>query len=336
MKSPAKSALKILITGGCGFIGSNFILYWLSEHPQDFILNVDALTYAGNPENLVSLHGNAHYQFVHEDICDPQKMLELTRGIDIIVHFAAETHNDRAILDPSIFVKTNVLGTYNLLEAARANKVSRFHHISTDEVYGALPLGTSERFTEQTRYNPRSPYSASKAAADHLVRAYFHTYGLPVTITNCSNNLGPFQFPEKIIPLFITNLLEGKKIPLYGDGLYVRDWIYVQDHCSAIDVVLQKGIIGETYLVGANNEISNIVLAKKILALLGKDQSFIEPVADRLGHDRRYAIDSSKLCALGWKPTHTFDQALQLTVQWYTKNSLWCKSLKNRENITKT
>lgn len=323
--------MKILVTGGCGFIGSNFINYWFKEHPQDEILNVDSLTYAGNPENLLSHRENSQYHFVHVDICDARKMLELTKGVDIIVHFAAETHNDRAILDPSIFIKTNVLGTHILLEAARQNKVSRFHHISTDEVYGALSLETSEKFTEETIYNPRSPYSASKAAADHLVRAYFHTYGLPITITNCSNNLGPFQFPEKIIPLFITNILEGKKVPLYGDGLYVRDWIHVEDHCSAIDFVLQKGKIGETYLVGANNEVPNIVLAQKILALLGKDASFVEQVTDRAGHDRRYAIDSSKLQALGWKPKHTFDEALRLTVQWYKENTAWWKPLKSRK-----
>ncbi len=322
--------MKLLVTGGCGFIGSNFILYWLSEHPSDFIINVDALTYAGNPENLASFQSNSHYQFVHADICDAPQMLEVTKGVDVIVHFAAETHNDRAILDPSIFVKTNILGTLSLLEAARKNNVKRFHHISTDEVFGALSLEQTERFTEQTIYNPRSPYSASKAAADHLVRSYFHTYGLPITITNCSNNLGPFQFPEKIIPLFITNLLEGKTVPVYGDGLYVRDWLFVLDHCKAIDVVLQKGAIGETYLVGGNNEISNIVLTKKILALLGKDERFIEHVADRPGHDRRYATDSSKLQALGWKSQHSFDEALQLTVEWYQENAEWWKRLKLR------
>lgn len=325
--------MKILVTGGCGFIGSNFINYWFKEHPQDEILNVDALTYAGSSENLVSHQENPRYHFVHADICDAKKMLELTKSVDIIVHFAAETHNDRAIIDPSIFVKTNVLGTHVLLEAARQNNILRFHHISTDEVYGALPLETSQKFTELTTYNPRSPYSASKAAADHLVRAYFHTYGLPITITNCSNNLGPFQFPEKIIPLFITNILKGKKVPLYGDGLYVRDWIHVEDHCSAIDIVLQKGKIGETYLVGANNEVSNLILAQKILALLGKDDSFIQHVPDRLGHDRRYALDSSKLRALGWKAHYDFDEVLRLTVQWYKENTAWWEPLKVRKTF---
>ncbi|MEK6921737.1 MAG: dTDP-glucose 4,6-dehydratase [Nanoarchaeota archaeon] len=322
--------MKILVTGGSGFIGSNFILYWVREHPQDFIVNVDALTYAGNSENLASFAKNPRYQFVHTDICDTQKMLEITKDVDLVVHFAAETHNDRAILDPSVFVRTNVLGTQSLLEACRKNKIKHFHHISTDEVYGALPLGTSDTFTEQTPYNPRSPYSASKAAADHLVRAYFHTYSLPVTLTNCSNNLGPFQFPEKIIPLFITNILEGKKVPLYGDGLYVRDWLHVEDHCRAIDLILQKGTKGETYLVGANNEVPNIILAKKILALLGKDTSFIDYVADRPGHDRRYALDSTKIQKLGWKPYYSFDEALHFTVEWYKENTAWWKRLKHK------
>ncbi len=312
--------MKLLVTGGCGFIGTNFIYYWLREHPNDFIINVDALTYAGTQENLQSLEQNPHYQFFHADICDKDKMFEVMKDVDVVVHFAAETHNDRAITDPGIFVRTNILGTQTLLEAAHFNKIKRFHHISTDEVFGALPLGTSERFAEATPYNPRSPYSASKAAADHLVRAYFHTFGLPITITNCSNNIGPYQFPEKIIPLFITNILEGKKVPLYGDGFYVRDWIYVEDHCRAIDVVLQKGEIGETYLIGANNEVPNIILAKKILTLLGKDASFIEYVPDRPGHDRRYALDSTKLQKLGWKPLYNFDEALLKTVQWYKEN----------------
>lgn len=320
--------MKLLVTGGCGFIGTNFIYYWLREHPEDNIINVDALTYAGNLENLQSLEQNPRYRFVHANICDKDKMFEVMKDVDVVVHFAAETHNDRAITDPSIFVKTNILGTQTLLEAAHFNKVKRFHHISTDEVFGALQLGTKEKFTEETTYNPRSPYSASKAAADHLVRSYFHTFGLPITITNCSNNMGPYQFPEKIIPLFITNLLEGKKVPLYGDGLYVRDWIYVEDHCRAIDIVLQKGRIEETYLIGANNEVPNIVLVKKILTLLGKDDSFIDYVPDRLGHDRRYALDSTKLQKLGWKPQYSFDEALLKTVQWYKENVDWWKKLK--------
>lgn len=322
--------MKLLITGGCGFIGTSFIYYWLREHPEDSIVNVDALTYAGNRENLFLLEQDPRYRFFHADICDKDKMFEVMKDVDVVVHFAAETHNDRAITDPGIFVRTNIIGTQMLLEAARQNKIKRFHHISTDEVFGALPLDTSERFTEETTYNPRSPYSASKAAADHLVRSYFHTFKLPITITNCSNNMGPYQFPEKIIPLFITNLLEGKKVPLYGDGLYVRDWIYVEDHCRAIDFILQKGKIGETYLIGANNEVPNIVLAKKILTLLGKDDFFIEYVPDRLGHDRRYALDSTKLRKLGWRPQYSFDEAFLKTVQWYKENVNWWKRLKER------
>ena len=321
--------MKILVTGGCGFIGANFILYWHRMYHDDIIINVDSLTYAGNSENLSELNGVKNYEFVHADICDKQKMLNITNDVDVIVHFAAESHVDRSIHDPEPFIKANVIGTLSLLEAARKNKVKRFHHVSTDEVYGALPLNSPEKFTEKTAYAPRSPYAASKAASDHLVSAYFHTFKLPVTISNSSNNFGSFQFPEKIIPLFITNLLEEKKIPVYGDGLYVRDWIYVEDHCRAIDVVLQKGIIGETYLIGANNEVPNIVLAKKILSILGKDVSFIQYVQDRPGHDRRYAIDSRKIKKLGWKPCFSFDEALKLTTRWYSENPLWWKRLKH-------
>lgn len=321
--------MKLLITGGCGFIGSNFIHYWLKEHPEDKIINVDALTYAGNIYNLSSVAQHPSYSFIHADICDKEKMIEITKDVGSIIHFAAESHNDRAIKDPSLFVKTNIMGTFVLLEAARINNIKRFHHISTDEVYGSLNLESTEKFTETTPYNPRSPYSASKAASDYLVRAYFHTYKLPITITNCSNNLGPYQFPEKIIPLFITNIFEGKKVPLYGDGLYVRDWLFVEDHCRAIDIVLKKGKIGETYLIGANNEISNIELAKRILALLEKDESFIEYVIDRPGHDRRYAIDNTKIKALGWQPMYSFDEALRITIEWYIQNISWWKRLKH-------
>jgi len=323
--------MKILVTGGCGFIGANFILYWHKNYPGDIIINVDALTYAGNRENLKDVEDSPEYVFVHADICNNEKMLEVTKGVDVIVHFAAESHNDRAISDPALFVRTNVLGTHTLLDVARQNNIKRFHHISTDEVYGALSLNDPQKFTEERAYNPRSPYSASKAASDHLVRAYFHTYGLPVTITNCSNNLGPFQFPEKIIHLFITNLLEGKKVPVYGDGLYVRDWIYVEDHCRAIDLVIKKGILGETYLIGANNEVPNIILAKKIISLLQKDDSFIEYVTDRPGHDRRYAIESAKIQRLGWNPLFSFDDALKETVRWYVEHQAWWKRLKHKK-----
>ena len=241
--------MNLLVTGGAGFIGSNFILYWLKKYPNDKIVNIDKLTYAGNLENLKSVEKNPNYEFVHGDIFNSSLVNQLIRTVDIIVHFAAESHVDRSILDPAPFIKTNIEGTYVLLEAALKNKIKRLHHVSTDEVFGALELNTTEKFNEKTNYNPRSPYSASKAASDHLVRAYHTTYNLPITISNCSNNFGPYQFPEKLIPLAITNIMEGKKVPVYGDGLYVRDWLYVEDHCKAIDLILQKGKVGETYFV---------------------------------------------------------------------------------------
>jgi dTDP-glucose 4,6-dehydratase len=242
--------MKLLVTGGAGFIGSNFILYWMAQHPDDSIVNLDKLTYAGNLENLTSVEKNPHYSFIHGDICDSSVVKKAMDGVDIVVHFAAESHVDRSILDAAPFVTTNVLGTQVLLEAALAAKVSRFHHVSTDEVFGSLALDDVSKFNERTPYDPRSPYSASKAGSDHLVRAYYHTFGLPITITNCSNNFGPFHFPEKFIPLAITNILEGKKVPVYGDGKNVRDWLYVEDHCRAIEAVLLKGTVGETYCVG--------------------------------------------------------------------------------------
>ncbi|HSW88025.1 MAG TPA: dTDP-glucose 4,6-dehydratase, partial [Candidatus Saccharimonadales bacterium] len=242
--------MKLLVTGGAGFIGSNFILYWMKEHPEDSVVNLDKLTYAGNLENLTSVEHNPNYSFVHGDICDRETVQKAMENVDTVVHFAAESHVDRSITDPSEFVETNVVGTQVLLDVAKEKQVKRFHHVSTDEVFGALSLEEENKFKETTVYNPRSPYAASKAGSDHLVRAYFFTYGLPITITNCSNNFGPYHFPEKMIPLAITNLLEDKKVPVYGDGLYVRDWLYVEDHCRAIDAVLQKGKIGETYCVG--------------------------------------------------------------------------------------
>ena len=325
--------MKIFITGGAGFIGSNFILYWVKTHPTDQIINFDKLTYAGNLENLRAIEGHPGYTFVHGDICDPKSVLGAMSGADIVVHFAAESHVDRSIMEPAAFVETNVMGTQVLLDAALKNKVARFHHVSTDEVFGALPLDSAQKFTEDTAYNPRSPYAASKAGSDHLVRAYATTYGLPISITNCSNNFGPFQFPEKFIPLAITNLLEGKKVPVYGDGKYVRDWLYVQDHCRAIDVVLEKGKIGETYCVGGVAEdINNLSVVKKILNLLGKDESMIEYVTDRPGHDRRYAVDFSKITGeLGWKPEHNFDEWLTSTVEWYKSNKAWWKNVKSGE-----
>jgi len=322
--------MKLLVTGGAGFIGSNFILYWMKNHPGDSIVNLDKLTYAGNLKNLKSVQNNPHYTFIKGDICNRNIVQEAIKEIDTVVHFAAESHVDRSIMDPSEFVKTNVIGTEVLLDAALDNNTKHFHHVGTDEVFGALSLDTPEKFTEQTSYKPRSPYAASKAGSDHLVRAYFNTYGLPITITHCSNNFGPYQFPEKMIPLAITNSIEGKKIPIYGDGLYVRDWLYVEDHCRAIDMVLQKGKIGETYCVGGlTNDINNLAVAKKILRLLGKDENCLEFVKDRPGHDRRYAIDWSKIKnELGWEPLHDFDTWLEKTVQWYKENEWWWKDIK--------
>ncbi len=323
--------MKILVTGGAGFIGANFVLYWLKQHPEDFIINVDKLTYAGNLENLKEVQQNPNYSFLKADICNREQMEKAMQGVDTVVHFAAESHVDRSIMNPEEFVVTNVVGTQVLLDAALKANVKRFHHVSTDEVFGALPLNSSEKFSENTPYNPHSPYSASKAGSDHLVRAYADTYGLPITITNCSNNFGPYQFPEKIIPLAITNVIEGKKIPIYGDGLYVRDWLYVEDHCRAIDLVLQKGKIGETYCVGGLTEdINNLEVAKKILKILGKDESSIEFVKDRPGHDRRYAINWTKIkTELGWQPQYDFDTWLEKTVAWYKENQWWWKDIKS-------
>ena len=323
--------MKLLVTGGAGFIGSNFILYWMKNYPADHVINFDKLTYAGNLENLKDVEENENYAFINGDICDPQAVDAAMEGVDIVVHFAAETHVDRSITGPAVFVITNVMGTQVLLDAALKHQVKRFHHISTDEVFGSLDLDDKNKFNELTNYDPRSPYAASKAGSDHLVRAYHTTYGLPVTISNCSNNFGPYHFPEKFIPLAITNVLEDKKIPVYGDGLYVRDWLYVEDHCRAIDAVLQKGKVGETYLVGGMTELySNLEIAKKLLKLLGKDESFIEFVKDRPGHDRKYDVDWTKIKdELGWAPQHNFDEWLEKTVAWYKENQEWWKNIKS-------
>ena len=325
--------MKLLVTGGAGFIGANFIHYWLKNHPEDRIINFDNLTYAGNLENLKEVENNKNYRFVKGDIGDGVMVNRAMEGVDTVIHFAAESHVDRSIMEPAIFVKTNVLGTQVLLEAALKNKVKHFHHISTDEVFGALPLESKEKFNEETAFRPNSPYAASKAGSDCLVRAYFKTYGLSITVTNTSNNFGPYQFPEKFIPLAITNILEGKKVPIYGDGLYVRDWIYVEDHCRAIDLVLQKGKIGETYCIGGTtSDIANIEIIRKILKILGKDESFIEFVKDRPGHDRRYAIDWSKAKnELGYKPQFDLDTYLEKTVEWYKFHDDWWKRIKSEE-----
>lgn len=327
--------MKLLVTGGAGFIGSNFILYWIKNYPTDQIVNLDKLTYAGNLSNLKEVENNPNYSFVQGDICDSQSVNSAMSGVDIVVHFAAESHVDRSIMQPDEFVKTNVVGTQILLNAALKNNIKRFHHISTDEVFGDLPLDPTKKFSENTPYDPHSPYSASKAGSDHLVKAYHRTYGLPVTISNCSNNFGPYQFPEKVIPLAITNVLEGKKIPIYGDGLYVRDWLYVEDHCRAIDLILNQGKIGETYCVGGMTEdISNLEVAKKILEILGKSEDNIKFVKDRPGHDRRYAVDWTKINKeLGWSPLHSFSEWLEKTVKWYSENTLWWESIKSGDYI---
>lgn len=327
--------MNILVTGGAGFIGSNFVHYWLAHHKKDRITVLDSLTYAGHLSSLKSVLNEI--TFFKGDITHPKTVDKVMSGTDIVVHFAAESHVDRSIIGPATFVKTNVLGTQVLLDAARTHKVKRFHHISTDEVFGALPLNSKTKFSESTPYNPHSPYSASKAASDHLVRAYFDTFGLPISITNCANCYGPYQDPEKLIPRFITNLIDNKKVQVYGDGLYVRDWLYVEDHCSAIDLVINKGKPGDTYCVGSlTQDINNLQITKKILKLMGKGEDRIQYVKDRPGHDRRYAINFSKLKKLGWKPKFTFDQYLEKTVNWYQDNQSWWRPLKDRaESIYK-
>ncbi len=323
--------MKILVTGGAGFIGSNFILYWLAKYPQDSLINLDKVTYAGNLNNLVSIKDNPNYEFVRGDITDRAIVDKVMHGIDMVVHFAAESHVDRSIENSSPFILTNVMGTQVLLHSALTHKIKRFHHISTDEVFGSLSLEESKKFNEHTCYDPHSPYAATKAASDHLVRVYHMTYGLPITISNCSNNFGPYQFPEKFIPLVITNLLEGKNVPLYGDGLYVRDWLYVKDHCRAIDLILKKGKIGESYCIGGvTHDISNLDVVKKILHLLNKNESSIEYSKDRPGHDRKYSIDWTKIrTTLGFSPEHDFDSWLEKTVLWYKENSTWWQEVKN-------
>ncbi len=322
----------LLVTGGAGFIGSNFIRHYLQAHPEDKIINLDLLTYAGNLSTLTEVANNPNYRFVQGDICDPQTVDQLMAEIDTVVHFAAETHVDRSIMEPAVFLQTNVIGTQVLLDGALRHKIKRFHHISTDEVFGALPLDSATKFTEDTPYNPHSPYSASKAASDHLVRAYGDTYGLPYTLSNCSNNYGEYHFPEKMIPLAITNLIDDQKVPVYGDGLYVRDWLYVQDHARGIDLVLRDGEIGKTYLFGGlYKDINNLELVKMILSIMGKDESHIEHVLDRPGHDRRYSVDFSKTSqALGWQPSLDLEEGLRRTISWYQANQAWWRPLKEK------
>ncbi len=319
--------MRLLVTGGCGFIGANFVIDQLARHPERSIVNLDLLTYAGNPKNLADVANDPRYRFVRGDIRDAALVGRLMEEVDVVVHFAAESHVDRSIADPGAFVSTNVQGTFTLLEAARRAGVDRFVHVSTDEVYGSIPEGA---FTENDPLRPSSPYSASKAASDLLALAYHTTHDLPVVVTRCSNNYGPYQFPEKLIPLFVTHLLEGKRVPVYGSGTNVREWIYVIDHCRAVDFVLGHGTPGEVYNIGSGIEKTNLEITATLLALLDRDDSWVEHVADRKGHDFRYAIDCSKLRGLGWTPGFTFEQALGETVEWYRANEAWWRPLKDR------
>lgn len=329
--------MKILVTGGAGFIGSNFVRYWRQKYPQDKITVLDKLTYAGHKENLTGLN---NVDLVQGDICNPDIVREVLQGVKAVVHFAAESHVDRSITGPGVFLQTNVIGTQVLLEESRLANVSLFHHVSTDEVFGSLPLDNKDvKFTESTPYHPHSPYSASKAASDHLVRVWHDTYGLPITISNTSNNYGPYHDPEKLIPRFITNLLVGEKVPLMGKGENVRDWCYVSDHCEAIGMIVNAAlqdpnIIGETFCVGGDSERTNLQVTHELLKLFGRDETWIQPIEHRLGHDARYAIDSSKIReVLGWKPKHNFEEWLAETVNWYNKNEWWWRPLREGRPI---
>jgi dTDP-glucose 4,6-dehydratase len=323
---------KLLITGGAGFIGSNFVRYILDKYHDYEVINLDALTYCGNLENLRGVEDNPNYTFIKGDITDKELVFEITADVDYIVNFAAESHVDRSIEDPEIFIRSNILGTQVLLDAAKEYNIPKYLQVSTDEVYGSL--GETGYFREDTPLAPNSPYSASKAGADLMIRAYNETFDLPVNITRCSNNYGPYQFPEKLIPLVISNALEDKPLPVYGDGLNVRDWLHVYDHCTAIDLVLHKGEVGKVYNIGGNNEKKNIEIVKLILQNLNKPESLIKFVKDRLGHDRRYAIDSTKIQKeLGWKPKYTFETGIAETIQWYLENKQWWERIKSGEYV---
>lgn len=324
----------MLVTGGAGFIGSCFVRHILKKHPDYKVINLDALTYCGNLENLDDVKDNPNYKFVHGNICDYDLVRKLIKECDYVVNFAAESHVDNSIKHPEIFVESNVQGTLNLLQACKEIGIERYLQVSTDEVYGSL--GKTGYFYETTPIQPNSPYSASKASADLLVRAYYETYGLPVLNTRCSNNYGPYQYPEKLIPFFISKSLKGEKVPVYGDGLNVRDWLYVYDHCEAIDVVLHKGKIGEVYNIGGHNEKTNMEITHLILDAMGKDESSIEYVADRLGHDRRYAIANDKITSeLGWEPSITFEEGIKLTIDWYLKHQDWMKHIEEKKATLK-
>jgi dTDP-glucose 4,6-dehydratase len=324
--------ISMLVTGGCGFIGSNFVRYVLEHEPEVHVTNLDALTYAGNPANLADLAGHPRYRFLHADITDSKAVGEAVRGVHSLIHFAAESHVDRSIQDSGPFVRTNVIGTQILLDAARANRVERFVQVSTDEVYGSL--GTTGFFTEETPLAPNSPYAASKAAADLMVRSYVHTFGLPALITRCSNNYGPYQFPEKLIPLFISNLLRNEPVPVYGDGQNVRDWIHVRDHCAGIHAVWKRGRVGEVYNLGGHSERTNLQLTEALLSALEKPRSLIRYVPDRPGHDRRYAIDCAKAeRELGWRPSVVFEDGLRETITWYRAHGDWIASIRTGEYL---
>ncbi len=322
--------MRLLVTGGAGFIGSNYVRYVLSRHPGYQVVVLDKLTYAGNLANLADVESNPDYRFVRGDICDAPLVDELVAGVDAIVNFAAETHVDRSIMDAGGFIQTDVYGTFVLLEAAKKHETRRFLQISTDEVYGDVPVGSS---VEDDPFRPRSPYSASKAGGEMMVQAYHVTYGLPTLITRGSNNYGPYQYPEKLIPVLITNALDDQELPVYGDGQQIRDWLYVLDHCSGIDVVLHEGRAGEAYNVGGGNERHNIEIVHQVLELLGKPKSLIRFVKDRPGHDRRYSLDCSKLRALGWAPARDFEEGLAETVRWYVENEAWWRPLKSGEYL---
>lgn len=320
---------KILVTGGAGFIGSCFIRHILKKYSDYKVINLDALTYCGNISNLDDVKDNPNYEFVHGNICDKDLVRKIIKDVDFVVNFAAESHVDNSIKNPEIFVQTNVQGTLNLLQACKEIGIERYLQVSTDEVYGTL--GKTGYFYETSPIQPNSPYSASKASADLMVRAYFETYKLPVLITRCSNNYGPYQYPEKLIPFFISKLLKGEKVPVYGDGMNIRDWLYVYDHCVAIDTVLHKGKIGEVYNIGGHNEKTNLEITHLILKEMGKNEDSIEYVEDRLGHDRRYAIANDKITSeLGWKPSITFEEGIKLTIDWYLSNQEWIKSIENK------
>jgi dTDP-glucose 4,6-dehydratase len=320
--------VKLLVTGGSGFIGSNFIRHVLTTHADDRVINLDKLTYAGNPANLADLERDPRYTFVQGDVCDGKIVRDACRDIDAIVNFAAESHVDRSLMEPDAFLKTDVFGVFTLLEAVRELKIPRFLHISTDEVYGSVERGSSR---ESDPVRPTNPYSASKAGGDLLAMAYWHTHRVPVVITRSSNNFGSHQYPEKVIPLFVTNALDDKPLPLYGDGRNVRDWLYVLDNCAGIDLVLRRGADGEIYNIGGGHEVENVVLTRQILMMTGKPETLIQPVKDRPGHDRRYSVDSKKIHQLGWTPRHRFGDALRATVEWYRDHESWWRPLKSGE-----